>query len=158
MKIYVGCAINRLDNAEWDQLIAKVATLKTALRARGHTILDFRSNEKREAEKGTIFIHDRKQCLECDAMIALAIHPSTGMGMEIMMCLERRHSIDKLPAPAFVLATAPVGHQVSPMVTECNRPNFVYREFEKWEDIPDLFERAYRRRQPLDLSKICSND
>ena len=144
MKIYIGCPIVGLPDDEWVVLFNHIEKLKVALTERGHTILNFRSDTNRRAKKGTVFRWDRQQCLDCDAMIAIGIKPSTGMGMEVCMCLLRTHR-DNRPNPAFVLGTAPRGTKVTWMLTECNLPGFTFRWFENWDNIPDIFERAYTK-------------
>ncbi|MEK7641854.1 MAG: hypothetical protein AAB365_02560 [Patescibacteria group bacterium] len=143
MKIYVGCAIKGLAEAEWVKMKDRIFTLRTTLRDRGHDVLDFRSDANRQAQKGTVFTWDYKQCMDCDAMIAVTLSPSTGMGMEVAFCLTRRHPVTMKPNPAFVLAVAPRGNETTPMITECNLPRFAYREFDRWEDVPSIFEKSY---------------
>lgn len=146
MKIYVGCAIQGLAPEHWDAMKSKLENLKLALRKKGHEVLNFRSDGNRQAVAGTVFKWDYQQCMECDAMIALALYPSTGMGMEMILCLTK-------PNPAFVLATAPKGNNTNHMVTECNLPGYVYKEFETWGEIPDLFEMWHRRKGHGELAR-----
>ena len=133
MKIYVGCGISNLSTEDWNKSRIQIESLKQQLRLRGHTILDFKSDTNRDAEPGTVFAWDHEQCMACDAMIAVALHPSTGMGMEIAFCLSR-------PNPPLVLAVAPRGNNTSKMITECNLPTFTYREFDHWDEIPKMFD------------------
>ena len=133
MKIYVGCAIGNLSQQDWDKLKIQIEHLKQQLGLRGHEILNFKSDVNRQAEKGTVFTWDYEQCMDCEAMIAVALYPSTGMGMEIAFCLSR-------PNPPLVLAVAPRGNNTSKMITECNLPTFTYREFDHWDEVPRMFE------------------
>ena len=139
MKIYIGCPIQGFSATDWQKHWDKLEKLKGELRKRGHEILDFKSTREKHAPPGTVFIWDHEQCMECDAMIAIALGPSTGMGMEIAMCLMK-------PSPAFVFGTAPQETEVSRMVTECNLPGFVFERYEKFENIPDMFEKLYKNR------------
>ncbi|MEN9524055.1 MAG: hypothetical protein RL536_124 [Candidatus Parcubacteria bacterium] len=144
MKIYIGCPIQGFNNKEWQKHWSELETLKNSLRKIGHEILDFKSNEKKQAEPGTVFKWDHEQCMNCDAMIAIALGPSTGMGMEIGMCLKRTRGQDNSPSPAFVFATAPHSTNVSRMITECNLPNFVFERCDSFTEIPEKFEKAYK--------------
>lgn len=143
MKIYVGCAIQGLPPEQWGEMNQGLEDLKWSLRKKGYEVLNFRSDGNRQAPEGTVFDWDYKQCEDCDAMIALALYPSTGMGMEMAFCLK------KTPKPAKVLALAPRGNNTSRMVKECNLPGFSYQEFDSWDQIPKMFDEFYFAREPV---------
>lgn len=148
MKIYIGCPIQGFSKEEWEKHWHELNALKDALRKRGHEILDFKSTVKRETEPNSVFRWDYEQCMSCDAMIAIALGPSTGMGMEIGICLTRTHNLQGLPSRVFVFGTAPHDTEVSRMVTECNMPNFVFERHGSFAEIPDMFEEAYKKINP----------
>lgn len=140
MKIYIGCAIQNLDEATYKSLLGDILKLKLKLRDRGHEILNFKSMTNRDSSAEEIFEWDYKQCMDCDAMIALVMYPSIGVGMEMAFCLSR-HSLTGR-RPAFVFATAQSGTNVSKLLLGCNMPTFKFSWFDCLEDIPDLFELA----------------
>lgn len=111
----------------------EIEETRRKLRLLGHQVLNFRSTGHRTATAQEIFEWDHKQCMECDAMIGIAISPSTGMGMEIAFCLTR-------PNPAKVYVFAPKDSNTSMMLVGCNLPGYEFVIYEKFEDIPMLFE------------------
>ncbi len=135
-KVYVGCAIRGLSEKQWKIVSGHVQRIREELRRLGYEVLDFRSDLKRQAEPGTIFKHDYEQCMAADAMIAIALFPSTGMGMEIMSCLMKKK-------PAFVLAVAPKGNGTTAMVKECGLPGFEYFEFRDWKQVVGAFHTKF---------------
>jgi len=137
MKIYIGSAIQGFTDAEWTAFYKQLTTLKEQLRARGHEILEYVSNHDRshEVSDKEIFAWDHEQCMKCDAMLALAFQPSTGMGMELGVCLYGRNG----GVPVF--ATATKGTHVSKMVTGCNHPKFAFSYCNDLSEIPNLFEK-----------------
>ncbi len=136
MKIYIGSAIQGFTDAQWTAFYKQLTVLKNELRARGHEILEYVTNHDRshDVSDKEIFAWDHEQCMSCDAMLALAFQPSTGMGMEISVCLYGR----KGGVPVF--ATALKGTSVSKMVTGCGHPKFAFSYFNDFSEVPDLFE------------------
>lgn len=154
MKIYIGCPIIGFNPEEWQRHYSNLEKLKNELRKHGHEILEFKGNNvQRVAPAGTVFDWDYKQCMACDAMIAIALKPSTGMGMEIALCLTRTSGPENKPSPAFVFGTAPQDAEVSRMVTECNLPNFVFERYTNFENITNMFEVAYKKNHDQQSAK-----
>ncbi len=132
MKIYVGCAIQSLPENQWKNMFNEIELIRSKLRLLGHQVLNFRSTGQRTATASEIFEWDHRQCMECDAMIGIAISPSTGMGMEIAFCLTR-------PNPAKVYVFAPRDSNPSMMLVGCNLPGYVFTTYDDLTDIPSLF-------------------
>ncbi len=145
MKIYIGCAVQNVDEKTYWELLARIEWLKNELLERGHVVLNFKSINNRDSLPQDVFQWDWEQCMACDALIALALYPSTGLGMEIAYCLTRRIGIAEIPA--FVFATAPKGQNVSKMLLGCTHPSFRFEFFETFEHIPELFETSEREYQ-----------
>ncbi len=147
MKIYIGCPIQGFTNDSWKKHWQELEKLKDDLRKRGHEILDFKGNLNQKFEPDEVFANDYKQCMSCDAMIAIALSPSTGMGMEIGICLKRTRNLDGEPSTVFVFGTAPIDTDVSKMVIGCNLSNFVFERHNTFDDIPEMFEKSYKKYQ-----------
>lgn len=78
-KIYVGCALTHATE-EFRQSIER---LKGTLRAEGYDVLDFMW-VKGGSDPVEIYKWDIEHCVKnCDAFVAIADHPSLGLGFEL---------------------------------------------------------------------------
>jgi hypothetical protein len=143
MKIYVGCAIQGLTTEEYALMMEQIVRLKDGLRKLSYEVLDFKSITHRDSAPQEVFAVDYKQCMECDAMIAVALKPSTGLGMEVVYCLTRRDAIGRA-CPAFVFATAPESANASKLLRGCTSPHFLFEHCDEIEHIPSLFDKAFK--------------
>jgi len=78
-KIYVGCALTHAT----EEFRQSIEALKNSLRAEGHEVLDFMwvSGKTDPVE---IYKWDIENCVKnCDAFVAIADHPSLGLGFEL---------------------------------------------------------------------------
>lgn len=98
----------------------------------------------RDAAPDETFEHDHKNCMACDAFIAIALNPSTGLGMEIVTCLERRNENNWNWNPAFVFAVAARQTNVSKLLEGWKNDAFIFKRYESFDQIPDLFEDAHK--------------
>jgi hypothetical protein len=142
MKIYIGGAVQNLSESEYLTSTEKIHWLKTKLEKKGHEILNYKSMLNRESSPTEIYEYDYRNCMECDAMIAIAHNPSTGLGMEIVTCLTR--TFNGYSRPAFVFATAAVDTNVSKLLVGWQHYAFVFTRYQKFEQIPGIFEKVRR--------------
>lgn len=78
MTIYVGCALSHATQEYKD----KIETLKRHLRSLGYTVLDFIGLTRGDCRD--VFNRDVVECVGgCQLFVAVADHPSTGLGIEI---------------------------------------------------------------------------
>ena len=142
MKIYIGSAVQNLSESEYRKTTEQIRWLRTELKRRGHKILNYKSMSNRESTPAEIYEHDHRNCMECDAMIAIALNPSIGLGMEVVTCLERT-TPDHCSRPAFVFATAASDTNVSKLLVGWKHYAFEFTRYEDFERIPDMFEKSY---------------
>ncbi len=139
MKIYIGSAVQGLNDSEYQKMTGRIRWLGKELITRGHEILSYKSMSDRKSTPAEIYEHDHKNCMECDAMIALALNPSTGLGMEMITCLSRiRYGQSH---PALVLAIADANTNVSKLLVGWKHPRFKFARYQEFEEIPEIFEK-----------------
>ncbi len=122
-KIYVGCAIAGAPKV----FVDSVKEFKRDLEQWYH-ILHFVGTWG-VGEDSEVFNHDTACVEDCDVMLAICDHPSTGMGMEIMLALERSKR---------VIAVAHRSTQISRMVTGIPYEHFSFHRYDTFADILDL--------------------
>lgn len=137
IKLYVGCALGGLKDTEKEEFLKQVVRVKESLGAKGFDVLEFMGLGEQTPRE--VYEHDILGCVTiCDAMLAVCDYPSTGMGYEMAIVIEKRG----LP----VLAVAHKDTFVSKIVRGVSKPNFhfeYYTDFEK--EIPVLAEKYLKK-------------
>ncbi len=130
-KIYVGCALSTIDTESGAKLNIKVNKLKQDLRNKGFEVVEFIGYPP----KGTpreVYVHDIKDCMyKADAMLAICDHPSTGMGYELGVAVEKQG----MP----VYATAHIDSKVSNLILGIDHPKYLFERYKNLEDVPKRF-------------------
>lgn len=128
-KLYIGCAINNLPLAEKEKFPAKIENIKSVLR-NYFEVLDFLGTAA--GSPRDIYQQDIVECVEkADCMLAICDHPSTGLGYEMAMCIEKRG----IP----VVAMAHHDSSVSRLIIGIPSEKYHFIRYDSVEEIPEQF-------------------
>jgi hypothetical protein len=127
LTVYVGCALTHVGQTYRDE----VETLKSRLRL-DYNVLDFigpKSGTPRQ-----VWDHDMKDCVgRCHFLLAIADHPSTGLGVEIGLAIGRY----EIP----VLIVAHNDFMVSRTVIDPGEDNVAFFRYDNLlEDVPRIVQ------------------
>ena len=128
-KLYVGCAISGLPQAEKEKFLGMITELKDTLR--GHfEVLDFLTATNTNGTPTEIYIRDIVECVEhADYMLAICDYPSTGLGYEMATAIEKRG----IP----VLAMAHRTSNVSKLIIGITAKNFHFIQYDSIDEVPE---------------------
>lgn len=131
MKIYVGCAITTVPEDKRAHFINLVKNVKNEIRDAGHEVLEFRTALFPNATAQEVYTHDIRDCVEAaDAMLAICDHPSTGLGYEMAVAIEKQG----IP----VVAVAHTDSEVTKLVLGINHPEFIFKRYTSVHEISSL--------------------
>lgn len=122
LKIYVGCSLTHAPAG----FVQDVEEFKRSLRERGYQVLDFLGLKGGTA--AAIYRHDIHECVGgCDLFLAICDYPSTGLGYELGVAVEKHGTP--------TLAVAHVDSVVTELVVGVDAAHFRFERYAKLADV-----------------------